>query len=333
MEDAHIAHPSLGTLAGRVQGQAWDDVAMFGVFDGHGGSHVSLFCQQWMPFKIASGPPHDPKQALTHAFLQLDDMLRDPAHARELAELSGKWELGTNKRLSAVHTGSTACVCCVTPRTIVCANAGDSRAVLCRGGEAIELSLDHKPGLPTERQRIFRAGGWIDEEEQRVCGDLALSRAIGDLIFKQNADLPATDQIVTALPDVQTLPRTAEDEFLLVACDGLWDAVSSQGAVDFIRARLGPTHAIARNIQETGLSLSSILEDLLDAHISSSWRGGDELSDDNMTAVLAVFCRPEKGMSGLGSFIFAGPGSSSSFRSNGSFTSTPGILDARLRPL
>jgi len=322
MEDAHLAHPSLGTLAGRVQGQAWDDVAVYGVFDGHGGSHVSLFCQQWMPMKIASGPPNDPVRALTTAFLQLDDMLRDPAHARELAELSGKWELG-NKRLSAIHTGSTACVCCVTPNTIVCANAGDSRAVLCRAGEAIDLSLDHKPGLPQERERIQRAGGWIDEEEQRVCGDLALSRAVGDLIFKQNPDLPAVEQMVTVLPDVQTVPRVPEDEFLLVACDGLWDAVSSQGAVDFIRARLGPIHAAARNIQEGGMSLSNILEDLLDAHISSSWRGGDNLSDDNMTAVLAVFCRPEKGAQGLGSFVLA-PGNSSSFRSNGSFTSSLG---------
>mmetsp|Transcript_68968 Transcript_68968/g.165505 ORF Transcript_68968/g.165505 Transcript_68968/m.165505 type:complete len:358 (-) Transcript_68968:155-1228(-) len=298
MEDAHIAHPSLGTLAGRVQGPAWDDVAIFGVFDGHGGSHVSSFCQQWLPQLIAAGPAHDPAKALTSAFFGLDEMLRDPAYSRELAELSGKWELG-KPGLTAVHTGSTACVCCVRPDVLICANAGDSRAVLSRGGEAIDLSEDHKPGLWQERERITKAGGWIDEEEQRVCGDLALSRAIGDLIFKQNKALPAADQIVSAKPDVRIIPRAPEDEFILIACDGLWDATSSQGAVNFIRTRLGPIHSVVQTIQDTGLSLSTILEDLLDAHISSSWRGNDGLSDDNMTAVLAVFC---KGKPMVGSF-------------------------------
>jgi len=68
------------------------------------------------------------------------------------------------------------------------ANAGDSRCVLCRNGVAIELSIDHKPDLPEELNRIHRAGGSV--EEGRVMGNLNLSRSIGDLEYKKNNSIP-----------------------------------------------------------------------------------------------------------------------------------------------
>ena len=70
----------------------------------------------------------------------------------------------------------------VTPNEIYCANAGDSRTVICEYGNATEMSKDHKPDLPEERSRIIRAGGEV--VEGRVNGMLALSRAIGDFDYK-----------------------------------------------------------------------------------------------------------------------------------------------------
>jgi len=67
------------------------------------------------------------------------------------------------------------------------ANAGDSRTVLSRGGTAKELSLDHKPENPIEKERVTKAGGFISEG--RINGNLNLSRAIGDLEYKKNPDL------------------------------------------------------------------------------------------------------------------------------------------------
>lgn len=52
-------------------------------------------------------------------------------------------------------------------------------------------------------------------------GNLALSRAIGDFEFKKSADLPPEQQIVTALPDVTTHELGEDDEFLVIACDGM----------------------------------------------------------------------------------------------------------------
>ncbi|KAK6060682.1 protein phosphatase 2C, partial [Cooperia oncophora] len=134
-------------------------------------------------------------------------------------------------------SGTTACVCLMNKERIVVANAGDSRAVLCRGGTAIDLSMDHKPEDDVEKTRIVNAGGFVNEDG-RVNGGLNLSRAFGDHSYKKNADLPLRDQMITALPDVKVETLQPSDEFLVVACDGIWNSLNSQQVVDFIRERL-----------------------------------------------------------------------------------------------
>ena len=64
--------------------------------------------------------------------------------------------------------------------------------MLCRGGKALALSEDHKPSQASERARIMAAGGFLSEIGgiTRVNGNLNLSRAIGDLRYKMNAQVP-----------------------------------------------------------------------------------------------------------------------------------------------
>jgi len=129
-------------------------------------------------------------------------------------------------------------------RTLITANVGDSRAVLSRAGTgAIELSRDHKPSDPIERARIYQLGGqvlWhghVDGHGEpvegtgiyRVNGNLALSRAVGD-----RSERPA----VTAEPELSVVTLQEEDEFVVLATDGLWDVMSSDDAVSYIRALL-----------------------------------------------------------------------------------------------
>jgi serine/threonine protein phosphatase PrpC len=136
-----------------------------------------------------------------------------------------------------VQSGCTAIVACVHGGVLHVANAGDSRGVLCRGGRAVALSHDHKPQAPTELARIQRAGGWVNEAG-RVNGNLNLSRSIGDLRYKRNAELPAAEQAITAAPDVLSIPLEAGDEFFVLACDGIWDCKSNEQVVRFVRNRL-----------------------------------------------------------------------------------------------
>jgi protein phosphatase 2C len=127
------------------------------------------------------------------------------------------------------HVGSTAVVAVLGPRHLVISNCGDSRAVLCRGGAAVPLSADHKPDRPDELARIQAAGGRvIFWDGARVFGVLAMSRAIGDSYLKP---------YVVADPEVRVLERRdGEDEFLILASDGLWDVVSNEVACNVVRA-------------------------------------------------------------------------------------------------
>ncbi|KAL0349248.1 UNVERIFIED_CONTAM: protein phosphatase 2C 37 [Sesamum angustifolium] len=123
--------------------------------------------------------------------------------------------------------GSTAVVAVVTPDKIVVSNCGDSRAVLCRNGVAIPLSIDHKPDRPDELNRIQEAGGRvIFWDGPRVLGVLAMSRAIGDNYLKP---------YVISEPEVTITERTEEDECLILASDGLWDVVSNETACGVAR--------------------------------------------------------------------------------------------------
>ena len=76
-------------------------------------------------------------------------------------------------------------------------------------GKATALSFDHKPTNPSERQRIQRAGGFVNGEG-RVNGNLNLSRALGDLTYKKNKRFSAKEQQITAFPDVRVMPINAK---------------------------------------------------------------------------------------------------------------------------
>ena len=156
-------------------------------------------------------------EALAQAFLDIDVALR--AHQG----------LESTKDTS----GCTSVTAVITPRYIICSNAGDSRCVMGTNGMAKALSEDHKPTDDIERKRIENAGGTV--QWKRVDGDLAVSRAFGDFQFKQREDLHAKEQKVSCWPDIVIHERQPEDDILLLACDGLWDVMSNNEAIDTIR--------------------------------------------------------------------------------------------------
>lgn len=116
------------------------------------------------------------------------------------------------------------------------ANVGDSRAVACWSGRCDPLSFDHKPANELEAKRIQAAGGWV--ELNRVNGNLALSRAFGDFLFKKNTKKSVEEQIVTASPDIEVRNITEDLEFVVLACDGIWDVMTNEEVVSFIRNRI-----------------------------------------------------------------------------------------------
>lgn len=193
--------------------------AFFGVYDGHGGEKAAIFTGRHL---------HELVRA-TAAFQQ-----RDYASALKDGFLSCDEAILQDEETLNDESGCAATAVIVTPSEIFCGNAGDSRTVMSIDGYAKALSYDHKPMNEGEKARICAAGGYVDVG--RVNGNLALSRGIGDFVFKKNADLPAEEQIVTCYPDVlQHTINYERDEFIILACDGIWDCLTSQQCVECVR--------------------------------------------------------------------------------------------------
>jgi protein phosphatase 2C family protein 2/3 len=139
------------------------------------------------------------------------------------------------------------------------------------------MSEDHKPDNAGEKARIEKAGGFVTGN--RVGGAIALSRAIGDFEYKDDKALSVKDQMITADPEIKEHPiKSGETAFLIVACDGIWDCMTNQEAVDFVG-----------EIISKKPKLSQVIEDMFEKIIapenpSSGCNGGD-----NMTCVIVQF--------------------------------------------
>lgn len=271
MEDDYVATASLGSDA------AWAGTGLFGVFDGHGGADVAKFCAQHLPKAVAKGKASHPQNAMKNSFLQLDSKLAEVAKTMDVTDPA-----------HPDHVGCTAAACLVRPHHLIVANAGDSRVVLGRRGRALDLSEDHKPGSAKERARIKAAGGIVVEQQvgpeviHRVNGSLSLSRSIGDHRFKKDEMRSQADQMITCLPDIKTFRRRPDDDFLVIACDGIWDVLSSQEVVDRVQKNLPAMRA--GELQPSDV-VCQILDECLAADPIKSFGKGT----DNMTMLIVIF--------------------------------------------
>ena len=195
--------------------------------------------------------------------------------------------------------GCTAVVCLIDflNAKIYCANSGDSRAVLSRGGAAAALSVDHKPSQALERRRVLNAGGSIEGkgEYARVEGDLNLSRALGDHRYKLNKTLPAELQIISARPDIRERSLCKYDEVLVMACDGIWETWTNQAAIDYVRGCLSDSEDLLKQLA-TSNDIEQTIDESFDQCIQKDLQRDSPYADftgcDNMT-LLIVQLDPE----------------------------------------
>ncbi|KAG6832026.1 hypothetical protein H0H87_003007 [Tephrocybe sp. NHM501043] len=127
-------------------------------------------------------------------------------------------------------------------RVLYTANAGDARAVLCRAGRAVRLTYDHKGSDKQEAKRIIDAGGFV--MSGRVNGVLAVTRSLGDSSMKE---------FVVGSPYTTQTELCDEDEFLVLACDGLWDVANDQSAIDLVR-EIGDAQVASAKLLKYALS-------------------------------------------------------------------------------
>ncbi|XP_006646887.3 probable protein phosphatase 2C 10 [Oryza brachyantha] len=210
----------------RIDGVDGETVGLFGVFDGHGGARAAEYVKQHLFSNLIKHPKFitDTKSAIAETYNHTDSefLKAESSHTRD--------------------AGSTASTAILVGDRLLVANVGDSRAVVCRGGDAIAVSRDHKPDQSDERQRIEDAGGFVMwAGTWRVGGVLAVSRAFGDKLLKQ---------YVVADPEIKEEVVDSSLEFLILASDGLWDVVTNKEAVDMVRPIQDPEQAAKRLLQE-----------------------------------------------------------------------------------
>ncbi|CDO71449.1 hypothetical protein BN946_scf184909.g43 [Trametes cinnabarina] len=273
MEDAHTAVLDL-------DGEPTESNTFFAVYDGHGGSAVAKYAGQHLHQRLVADEAYRQKdypRALKNAFLGTDEDIRsNPDFARD-------------------GSGCTAVAALVTKEgRIYVANAGDSRSVISIKGEAKQLSYDHKPQNETEKNRIVAAGGYIEygrvngmhpglspssicRSLESLTGNLALARALGDFDYKKNAALAPEAQIITSDPEVIEHDITEEDEFIIIACDGIWDCLTSQQAVNVVRLLISQ-----------GRKLPEICEEICELCLAPDTTTGAGIGCDNMTVMIVA---------------------------------------------
>ncbi|XP_044468569.1 protein kinase and PP2C-like domain-containing protein isoform X2 [Mangifera indica] len=212
MEDTHFLIPRMSNEK---------DIHFFGIFDGHRGSAAAEFSARALPgFLQNLGSTSSPAEALVEAFVRTDVVFRKEldSYRKSKRVVQKEW-----------HPGCTAVAALIVRNRLFIANAGDCRAILCQGGQAFALSRDHVASCLEERERVVSAGGqvkWQVDTWRVGPAALQVTRSIGDDDLK-----PA----VTAEPEITETILSPEDEFLVMASDGLWDVVSNAEVVSIIR--------------------------------------------------------------------------------------------------
>lgn len=263
MEDAHSAVIGIPDQK--------DTVSWFAVFDGHAGSRVSAHCSHHLldcirasdDFTCSLQQEHTLsqdemmvgiKKGMLKGFLELDEKLR------KIPEVAS----GEDK------SGTTAVGALITDKYLIIANCGDSRGVACTHGKPVLATQDHKPSNEPERERIQNAGGSV--MIQRVNGSLAVSRALGDFEYKNVDGKGPTEQLVSPEPEFYIKERQPEiDQFLVLACDGVWDVMTNEDICNFISHRM-----------KVHDNLETICNEVIDTCL---YKG----SRDNMSIIIIAF--------------------------------------------
>ncbi|GAB4838458.1 hypothetical protein Ancab_027992 [Ancistrocladus abbreviatus] len=223
MEDYHVAKFVF------VRGH---ELGLFAIYDGHLGDTVPAYLQKHLFANILKEEEFwtDPSRSISKAYERTDQAI-----------LSHSPDLGRG--------GSTAVTAIlVDGQKLYVANVGDSRAILSRRGQAVQMTTDHEPN--TERGSIENRGGFVSNmpgDVARVNGQLAVSRAFGDRNLKSH---------LRSDPDITEEDIGRDTDLMILASDGLWKVMSNQEAVDIARQIKDPLKA-AKQLSTEALNRDS----------------------------------------------------------------------------
>lgn len=285
-----------------------DCLSFYAVCDGHAGKTAANICAEILPLKVAGTTAYAEgnfQEALREGFKKADEVILatpDPGLAAAAAERGaasldlnavseavvtspparrlnksnggvgdGRLHIGQIKELKSMEKVGGSCVaaCMVVGHRLFVANVGDCEAVLARWQPALEqyqgvvLTEKHRVSEKKERERIDNLGGTVIFG--RLFGDLSVTRALGDREYKKPLQ---TEDFVSCDPHISGMRLRPDDEFVVMGCDGLWDHVAYDTAIEIVAAlkKAGKSAEVAAN---------ALVREALDQH-----------STDNITCVV-----------------------------------------------
>ncbi|OQR89641.1 phosphatase 2C [Thraustotheca clavata] len=202
-----------------------DPVAFVAVYDGHAGVNCAAFLQTALIEQIRAS-----LTATTFSFSTLPTAMLGPLLTQACALADDSF-----LRSHLVDdSGSCAAFALIGKEKFAVGNIGDSQLILSHKDTTIDLCTLHAPNNPHEKQRIEAAHGQVLNGGRYIFGYLGVSRAFGDRMLKEDITRP----IVISQPDVVIRERSKDDEFLLIACDGLFEVFTPESVAEFIRGHL-----------------------------------------------------------------------------------------------
>lgn len=188
---------------------------LFSVFDGHGGKTCAQYIAHELPEILKEELEGAPSLAVQSIY---------KAIVSACVKVDKKWKtLPFQQENLADRSGSTAAVALlIDQKDLWIANVGDSGAAIDQNGVALQLSESAKPTIPHYYKEIFIRGGFVSVG--RVDGTLDMARSIGDLFHPS----------VSPRPTIKRHALSKDNHDLIIACDGLWDVIDAQTALDSI---------------------------------------------------------------------------------------------------
>jgi len=212
----------------------------FAIYDGHGGNFVSHYLKDNFHKTLLScwSTPEEKMVAIKRAYEEADKEICKQLELRSPRDVHEFKDVGATAATVIISRDDVK-------RVLYTANVGDTRVVLCRNGKAIRLTYDHKVSDEKEAKRISESGGWISGN--KMAGFLSVSRAFGDFSLKQ---------WITADPLITETTLHKDDKFLIIACDGLWDVISDQEAVNMVK-KMKSAKVMSTKLTEQALAQGS----------------------------------------------------------------------------
>ena len=259
-EDQHESFINLNN-----QNTEYRNINFFGIFDGHGGKDVSKYLKDNL------------LNYFNNKFIDCS-ICDNNKYKKYIEKVFDHIQIKLERKFKnfSYNIGSTALIIIFYEKNnkinYYIANSGDCRAVVCKKNNmSLDLSKDHKPHLYDEKLRIKKLGGkiYFDGYDWRI-GDLSVSRSFGDM---------DAAPYVTHKPEIFKYSLSKGDKFIILGCDGLWDVINSQDAVNFVLEKLNDEEDI---VSMSGHSKKNIAHELGKYAIQKG-------STDNVSIIIIFF--------------------------------------------